>query len=114
MGRGEVRKQVEYPAKDMEHCFLHFDDMRAADCEILAEKPAGLLRQARNMESGKLSIFADCQKSLAEFAADAANKFQIVFGRGVYVDKNTSQTASVEFSCQWKTNYARSRLQKPG
>ena len=47
MGSGEVRKQVEYPSKDMEHCFLHIDDMRAADCKILAEKPAGLFRQAQ-------------------------------------------------------------------
>ena len=37
------------------------------------------------------------KKSLAEFAALAANKMKIVFGRGVYVDKNTSQAASVEF-----------------
>jgi len=44
----------------------------------------------------------DCQKSLAEFAADAANSVQIVFGRGVYVDKNTSQAASVEFVCLLK------------
>ena len=29
----------------------------------------------------------DCQKSLAEFAADAENSVQIVFGRGLYVDK---------------------------
>ena len=48
MGRGEGRKQVEYPAKDMEHCFLYFDDMRAADCKKLAEKPEGVFRQAKN------------------------------------------------------------------
>ena len=48
MGRGEVRKQVEYPAKDMERCFLNFDDMRAADCRKLAEKPEGVFRQAQN------------------------------------------------------------------
>ena len=35
-----------------------------------------------------------------------------VFGRGVYVDKNTSQAASVEFVRNLRTNYARSRLQK--
>ena len=45
MGRGEVRKQVEYPVKDMEHCFLNFDDMRAADCRKLAESPEGDFRQ---------------------------------------------------------------------
>ena len=45
MGRGEVRKQVEYPAKDMEHCFLHFDDMRAAGCKKLEEKAKGLFLQ---------------------------------------------------------------------
>ena len=39
---------------------------------------------------------------------------EIVFGRGVYVDENTSQAASVEFVCQRQTNYARSRLQISG
>ena len=33
---------MEYPLRDMEHCFLHFDDMRAADCKDLAEKPEGV------------------------------------------------------------------------
>ena len=42
----------------------------------------------------------------------AANKLKSVFGRGVYVDENTSQAASVELVCQRQTNYARSRLQK--
>jgi hypothetical protein len=37
---------------------------------------------------------------------------EIIFGRGVYVDKNTSQAASVEFVCRRPTNSARSRLQK--
>ena len=50
MGRGEVRKQVEYPAKDMEHCFLDFDDMRAADCKKLAEKAEGLFLMAEVAE----------------------------------------------------------------
>ena len=35
---------------------------------------------------------------------------QIVFGRGMYVDENTTRAASVEFVCQQQTNYARSRL----
>ena len=55
MGRGEVRKQVEYPAKDMEHCFLYFDDMRAAGCKELAEKTEGLFRQAQKQD-GEISI----------------------------------------------------------
>ena len=42
---------------------------------------------------------SDRSQSLAEFAAKAANKVKIVFGRGVYVDENTSQAASVEFVC---------------
>ena len=50
MGRGEVRKQVEYPAKNMEHCFLHFDDMRAADCKKLAESPEGDFRQTQRKQ----------------------------------------------------------------
>ena len=36
---------------------------------------------------------------------------KIVFGRGVYVDKNTYQAASVEFVRHQRTNYARGRLQ---
>ena len=39
----------------------------------------------------------DCQKSLAEFAVEAANKMFIIFCRGVYLAENTSQAASVEF-----------------
>ena len=53
-------------------------------------------------------------KSLTEFAVKAANKVEILFDRGVYVDENTAQAASVEFVCQWQTNYARSRLQRTG
>ena len=56
----------------------------------------------------------DCRKSFAEFFAEAKNKVKIIFGRGVYVDKNTSQAASVEFVCHRQTNSARSRLQKIG
>ena len=37
--------------------------------------------------------------SLAEFAAEAANKDSNIFARGVYVGENTSQAASVEFVC---------------
>ena len=37
-----------------------------------------------------------------------------IFGRGVYVDKNTAQAASVEFVRHRRTNYARRRLQKTG
>ena len=60
MGRGEGRKQVEYPAKDMEHCFLHFDDMRAADCKKLEESPEGDFRQAQKTPEGVfLRIFKD-------------------------------------------------------
>ena len=60
MGRGEVRKQVEYPAKDMEHCFLHFDDMRAADCKKLAESPKGDFRQAHTPFSPENGVFCCC------------------------------------------------------
>ena len=40
------------------------------------------------------------------------NIVEIIFGRGVYVDKNTSQAASVEFVRLRRTNYAQSSLQK--
>ena len=55
---------------------------------------------------------SDCQKSLAEFAASAAKRIRIIFCRGVYLAENTTQAASVEFVRLWRTNYARSRLQK--
>ena len=55
---------------------------------------------------------SDCQKSLAEFDANASNKIKIIFCRGVYLTENTSQAASVESVCLRQTNYARSRLQK--
>ena len=41
----------------------------------------------------------------------AANKVQSVFCGGVYVAKNTSRSASVEFVRFQRTNYARGRLQ---
>ena len=42
-----------------------------------------------------MAVLSDCRKSFAEFSAEAENKVKIIFGRGVYVDKNTSQAASV-------------------
>ena len=59
-------------------------------------------------QSFRLSI-----KCLAEFAAAAANKVKSIFDRGVYLGENTYQAASVEFVRHGRTNYARSRLQKP-
>ena len=56
----------------------------------------------------------DCQKSLAEFAASAAKKVEIIFCRGVYLAENTDQAASVEFVCPRQANYARGRLRKTG
>ena len=44
----------------------------------------------------RVRVPSDCQKSLAEFAAKAANQVKTVFGRGVYVDENTYQAACVE------------------
>ena len=61
--------------------------------------------------SSRKAAVSYCLQSLAEFAAKAANKVEMVFGRGVYVDENTSQAASVEFVRYKRTNYARSRLQ---
>ena len=52
-------------------------------------------------------------KSLAEFAAFAANKVSILFGQGVYLTENSSQAASVGFVFQRETKPARSRLQEP-
>ena len=56
--------------------------------------------------------YCDFTVSLAEFAASAAKRIRIIFCRGVYLAENTSQAASVEFVHLWRTNYARSRLQK--
>ena len=41
----------------------------------------------------------------------AANEMQSIFCRGVYLAKNSSQSASVEFVRFQRTNYARGRLQ---
>ena len=78
-------------------------------CNALAAGPARQLPIFPNPIQRR--SVSDCQKSLAEFAASAAKKFQIVLDRGVYVGENTSQAASVEFVRLWRTNYARSRLQ---
>ena len=53
-----------------------------------------------------------CQKSLAEFAASAANKVNIIFGRGVYVDENTYQAANVQIVRQRRTVCAMQRTAK--
>ena len=58
-------------------------------------------------------VFSVSKKCLAEFAAVAANKVKSIFDRGVYLGENTYQAASVEFVRHRRTNYARSRLQKP-
>ena len=55
--------------------------------------------------------FQRMEQSFAEFAAEAANKRESIFCRGVYLAENTSQAASVEFVRLRRTNYARSRLQ---
>ena len=50
--------------------------------------------------SGRISAgYFRRSKSFAEFSAEAENRVRTVFGRGVYVDENTSQAASVEFVC---------------
>ena len=74
------------------------------------EKTAGTVRKNISAAPGcrDVSVYP---KSPAEFAAKAANQVEIVFGRGVYVDENTAQAASVEFVRQRRINYARSRLQ---
>ncbi len=51
-------------------------------------------------------------KASQSLPCEAQIKFETIFGRGVYVDKNTAQAASVEFGRFQRTNYARSRLQK--
>ena len=42
--------------------------------------------------SSQKTAVSYCIQSLAEFAAKAANKVEMVFGRGVYVDENTAST----------------------
>lgn len=50
-------------------------------------------------------------KSLAEFAAAAANKIKSIFSGGVYLGKNTSRSESVEFVRLKRANYALLRPQ---
>ena len=45
------------------------------------------------------SVF-NLSKSLAEFAAEAAKKIKFIFSEGVYLEKNTSRSESVEFCLQ--------------
>ena len=56
--------------------------------------------------------FSVSKKCLAEFAAYAANKVKSIFARGVYLDENTFQAASVRVVRHRRTRSARSRLQK--
>ncbi len=59
------------------------------------------------------SGFLRVKKASQSFLRQQKIESKGIFGRGVYVDENTSQAASVEFVCHEQTNYARSRLQKP-
>ena len=54
------------------------------------------------------------EKASQNFFAKAKKQNQIIFGRGVYVDKNTSQAASVRVVRFKRTRSARSGLQKTG
>ncbi len=53
---------------------------------------------------------AVCRKASQSLRRKAQIESESIFDRGVYLGKNTSQAASVEFVCQRQTNYARSRL----
>ncbi len=65
-------------------------------------------------QSGQKS--PDCsqlvKKASQNLPLKAANPFESIFRRGVYLAENTPQDASVEFVRPWRTNYARSRLQE--
>ena len=53
MGRGEAQSQMEFSAtREMKYCDWSIDDMRAADCKKLAEKPEGFFRQAKAAPTG--------------------------------------------------------------
>ena len=52
-----------------------------------------------------------CQKASQSLPPAGGKSIEIIFCRGVYLAKNTSQSASVEFVRLWRTNYARGRLQ---
>ena len=58
-------------------------------------------------------VLSACQKPRRVCAEHGANEVKIIFSGGVYVGKNTSHPASVEFSRQRRGNYARSRVQSP-
>ena len=48
MGRGDAQSQMEFSAtREMKYCDWSIDDMRAADCKKLAEKPEGVFRQTK-------------------------------------------------------------------
>ncbi len=49
----------------------------------------------KNIRDQMVTDVSACRKSFAEFSAAAENKMEIIFDRGVYVGKNTSQAACV-------------------
>ena len=86
----------------------------AGETISLKEKQCGGERLHRTKKAPGISQsqgVTACPKSLAEFAARRRQINGIIFCRGVYLAKNTSQSASVEFVRFQRTNYARSRLQ---
>ena len=72
-----------------------------------------LCKLRKNIHSpAQAGLYSVSKKCLAEFAAVAANKVKSIFGRGVYLDENTSQAASVRVVRRRRTRSACSRLQK--
>ena len=57
----------------------------------------------KSTETDLVSVLSACQKSLAEFAAISGEDVSIIFGRGVYVDENTSRPANVRIGRCWRT-----------
>ena len=65
---------------------------------------------------GKAMVRIHCltvSKSLAEFAAFAANKVSILFGQGVYLTENSSQAASVGLVSKGKRNLRAADCKNP-
>ena len=109
---GRQRKLLEISSMNILYIFQHssnistlqgrFDQMLRRGVSTKGRKKPPLPRERRQSLSKKPRRVCRPQ---------AANKVQSVFCGGVYVAKNTSRSASVEFVRFQRTNYARGRLQ---
>ena len=90
MGRGEAQSQMEFSAtREMKYCDWSIDDMRAADCKKLVEKPEGVFRQAKQGRRNILRPYARYFKKTVVMALVLGKRI-----RTVDVSRSQRQSAS--------------------